>query len=682
MGANPHFGMGGDAAFLPGAGLSPQSPHSTASALSIHNIAKSFGRGGDKTQALDDVSFDLEPGVTALAGPDGAGKTTLLRLCAGLLRPDAGHITALGLDTVRRRDLVQAQVGYMPQSFGLYEDLSVAENLRLRAELHQLPTTEAEERIGRLLERAELAPFPQRKAGDLSGGMKQKLALITTLLPAPRLLLLDEPSVGVDPLSRREIFALIREAADAGAAVLMSTALNDEAARCDHILMLYEGKLTATGTAEDFRQKAEGRCFVLAPPPGMHPRLLQARLMDDEGILDAVPRAGKVRLITAGRALPALAAGAEPVAAGPEDGLMTFLARREKHPPESLPQFARAEAATAVAGVNDTGHAGAGAGTHSKSGATTDEPIDTRNVTTAGEATDAKRGTAAGEADHSKRDIITDAALQPKGGIAVSEPADTLGVHSKEAAPAEEVILAENLRRDFGTFTAVADTSFSVRRGEIFGLLGPNGAGKTTTFRMLCGLLPPTAGRLSVAGADMLRAGPAVRRKVGYAAQKFSLYGPLTVRENLEFFAGAYGMTGARRRERIQAVLEEFDLLPQARRPAESLPVGLRQRMGMAQALLHEPEILFLDEPTSGADPASRRLFWRRITALALAGITIVVTTHFMEEAEYCDQILIQDRGRVVAHGTPAAVLAQSGAPDMEEAFIRAVQQPPAGGGA
>ena len=337
--------MDGDATVLPGTGLSLQPTQPTASALSIHNIAKSFGQGADKTQALADVSFELEPGVTALAGPDGAGKTTLLRLCAGLLRPDVGHITALGLDTVRRRDLVQAQVGYMPQSFGLYEDLSVAENLRLRAELHQLPTTEAEERIGRLLERAELAPFPQRKAGDLSGGMKQKLALITTLLPAPRLLLLDEPSVGVDPLSRREIFALIREAADAGAAVLMSTALNDEAARCDHILMLYEGKLTATGTAEDFRQKAEGRCFVLAPPPGMHPRLLQARLMDDEGILDAVPRAGKVRLITAGRALPALAAGAEPVAAGPEDGLMTFLARREKHPPESLPQFARAEAA-------------------------------------------------------------------------------------------------------------------------------------------------------------------------------------------------------------------------------------------------------------------------------------------------------------------------------------------------
>ena len=565
----------------------PATPPGTSrqeSALIVNTLAKGFGKGGNRVEALRGVSFTLGPGITALTGPDGAGKTTALRCCAGLLPADAGEVRVLGLNAAEHPERIQAQVGYMPQTFGLYEDLSVAENLRLRAELYGLAPDAAQTRTARLLERSGLAPFPDRRAGDLSGGMKQKLALIAVLLAEPGLLLLDEPSVGLDPLSRREIFALIREAAAAGTVVLMSTALNDEAARCDHILVLHEGALRAEGSPEDFRLRAEGRCWRLTPPAGVLPRLLQAELLTDEHTVDAVPRGGAVRLITVGTEPPRVAASVEPVPARPEDGLMTLSA-------------------------------------------------------------------------HTAR--------------ALSLPSRSTGPVS--GGPAE-VIRAEGLRRDFGSFTAVADTSFAVNRGEIFGLLGPNGAGKTTTFRMLCGLLPPTAGTLRVIGADMLRAGPEVRRRIGYAAQKFSLYGPLTVRENLEFFAGAYGLSGRRREERIRAVLEEFDLIPQAERAADTLPVGLKQRLGMAQALLHEPELLFLDEPTSGADPASRRLFWQRITALAEAGTTVVVTTHFMEEAEYCDRILLQDKGRVIAYGTPAEVPAAFNAPDMEEAFIRAVQ--------
>ena len=236
------------------------------------------------------------------------------------------------------------------------------------------------------------------------------------------------------------------------------------------------------------------------------------------------------------------------------------------------------------------------------------------------------------------------------------------------------MIAVRDLVRKFGDFTAVASTSFDVRRGEIFGLLGPNGAGKTTTFRMLCGLLPATSGHLEVAGVDLRVARAKARARIGYVAQKFALYGNLSVRENLEFFAGAYGLRGAKAHARIDATITGFGLDPAAR--SGMLPVGYKQRLAMAAGLLHEPEIVFLDEPTSGIDPLTRRAFWRTITSLAESGVTIVVTTHFMEEAEYCDRIAIQDAGRMLALGTPAEVRRQAGdaASDMNDAFIAIVE--------
>ncbi len=254
----------------------------------------------------------------------------------------------------------------------------------------------------------------------------------------------------------------------------------------------------------------------------------------------------------------------------------------------------------------------------------------------------------------------------------VASPSRAAAVAGKE----QPVIVVRDLVRKFGDFTAVARTSFDVARGEIFGLLGPNGAGKTTTFRMLCGLLPATSGHLEVAGLNLRTARAAARGRIGYVAQKFALYANLTVLENLEFFGGAYGLRGEALRQRIRATLAQFELEPAA--ASGELPLGYKQRLAMAAGLLHEPEILFLDEPTSGIDPLARRAFWRTITALAQAGVTVVVTTHFMEEAEYCDRIAIQDAGEVLALGTPQQVRAEAGvdpSAEMNSAFIAIVEQ-------
>jgi ABC-2 type transport system ATP-binding protein len=256
--------------------------------------------------------------------------------------------------------------------------------------------------------------------------------------------------------------------------------------------------------------------------------------------------------------------------------------------------------------------------------------------------------------------------------------------HPLERHGGEVVVQVRDLVRRFGTFTAVDHVSFDVRRGEIFGLLGPNGAGKTTTFRMLCGLLPATGGTLRVADMDLRRARASARQRIGYVAQKFSLYGALSVTENLEFFASAYGLRGARKRDRISWALQQFALAPLAGLPSSQLPGGYKQRLAMAAALLHEPEILFLDEPTSGADPLARREFWRRITTLAEQGVTVIITTHFMEEAEYCDRVVILDAGRVLAQGRPAEIRSRARpapgqVPTMEDAFIAIVEEARAG---
>ena len=576
-----------------------------ANPLIVRDVCKAFRTPtGHLIQALDRVSFDIDPGtLTALVGPDGAGKTTLLRIATGLYGADAGQLQVLGLDPAVAAARVQAQIAYMPQRFGLYEDLSVQENLNLYAALHGVTEPQKRERFPKLLHMAGLAMFAERLAGRLSGGMKQKLGLACTLVGVPELLLLDEPTVGVDPLSRRELWEIIPQLTrQRGLTVLLSTSYLDEAERCDRAIVLHEGRVLAQGMPADVRKLASRRTFIALPPPGHSARGLQARLIDSPKVLDAVPEGGRVRFIVTDaydgdarpNISPADAAGVEvmPIAPRFEDGFMTLLRQAS---PEAHP-------APAIA---------------------LERPLKAR---------------------------LNDIVVEVRG-----------------------------LVRRFGGFTAVDHVDFAVHAGEIFGLLGPNGAGKTTTFRMLCGLLPATAGTLRVAGVDLRTARASARQRIGYVAQKFSLYGQLTVCENLEFFASAYGLRGTQRRRRIDWALQQFELSAFAATASEQLPGGFKRRLAMAAALLHEPDTLFLDEPTSGADPMARREFWRGITGLAEQGVTVVVTTHFMEEAEYCDHVAILDQGKVLAQGTPAQLRRHGlhkgeAEADMEEAFIRIVE--------
>ena len=551
---------------------------------------------GGQLEALAGVSLSVRKGeLTALVGPDGAGKTTFLRMVAGLLPADGGQLQVLGYDVARQPQQVQDRISYMPQRFGLYEDLSVQENLDLYADLHGVPVAERQARFERLLQMTDLAAFEQRPAGKLSGGMKQKLGLACTLVRSPELLLLDEPSVGVDPLSRRELWKIIQQLVrEEQLSVLVSTAYMDEAERCEQIFVLHQGRLLAQGNPAALTGKAQGLTWSVAPAAQQPPRELQAQLIDDSRhVLDAVPRAGSVRFILQPGVAPSDIAGLlqdQPPSQRPaelEDAFMMLL--RVQESPAPLPM----------------------------------------------------------------------AEVAP---IAIPQ----------DDAP---VIVVRDLVRRFGDFTAVASTSFDVHRGEIFGLLGPNGAGKTTTFRMLCGLLPASSGHLEVAGLNLRTARAQARARIGYVSQKFALYANLSVRENLEFFGGAYGLGGAQLHQRVADAISRFDLQGDAR--SGELPAGYKQRLAMAVGLLHAPEILFLDEPTSGIDPLARRAFWRTITGLAQQGVTIIVTTHFMEEAEYCDRIAIQDAGELLALGTPQQVREQAGADgvDMNAAFIGIVEQ-------
>lgn len=562
------------------------------------NLTKRFTR--DKKNlvtALDGVSFDARHGaLTALVGPDGAGKTTLLRLAAGLMRADEGTLVVLGLDTATQPQAIQDRISYMPQRFGLYEDLSVQENLDLYADLHGVGMQQREERYPRLMEMTALAPFRDRLAGKLSGGMKQKLGLACTLVRSPDLLLLDEPTVGVDPLSRRELWEIVSALVqDEKLSVVLSTSYMDEAERCSHVVVLHEGKVLADGVPGEISARAHGHSFIAASTVHESARSLQAALIDRPEVIDAVPQGGSVRAVLHAEHAAAIpGVSFEPTESNLEDGLMMLLREQTEARPA-------ANAAIELSG-------------------------------------DARRN---------DREIV---------------------------------IETHDVVRKFGDFTAVNQTSFQVRRGEVFGLLGPNGAGKTTTFRMLCGLLPATSGTLLVAGADLRRARAEARQNIGYVAQKFSLYGDLSTRENLEFFAGAYGLRGAHAARRIGWALDNFELRKRESTTTGTLPGGFQRRLAMAAALLHEPQIVFLDEPTSGADPLARREFWRRISALADHGTTIVVTTHFMEEAEYCDRIMIQDAGTMLAIGTPQQVRQQAGddghpAANMEAAFIAIVEK-------
>jgi ABC-type multidrug transport system ATPase subunit len=556
-------------------------------------VVKRFA--GGRAPAIDRLTIAIGPGrVTGLVGPDGAGKTTLLRLFAGLLLPDEGTIVVCGFDTRGDPTGLRQAVSYMPQRFGLYEDLTVEENLTLYADLRGVVGEERERAFDRLLRFTGLAPFTGRLAGKLSGGMKQKLGLACALIRAPQLMLLDEPSVGVDPISRRELWGMVYELVDQGIGVVWSTAYLDEAERCAEVLLLNEGRLLFAGPPGQLTSRVEGRSFLVQGAEAR--RQVLARALRRPEVIDGVIQGSSVRLV--------LKAGATPPAPA------------------------------------DLGADGA-----------TIRPAGPR---------------------------FEDAFVDLLGGGPKGE-SPLAGEGHSPVSGSEIVVEADDLTKTFGSFVAADHVNLHIRRGEIFGLLGPNGAGKSTTFKMLCGLLKPTAGSARVAGFDLYRAGSDARGRLGYMAQKFSLYGDLSARQNLNFFAGVYGLSGPRRRERVDRLAGALGLGPYLETNAGDLPLGFKQRLALACAVLHDPPVLFLDEPTSGVDPLTRREFWAHINALVERGVTVLVTTHFLDEAEYCDRIGLMYRSRVIAEGSPDELKERARTkdhpkPTLEDAFIALVE--------
>ena len=575
-----------------------------AEAAVLQDAAKRFPGPPGPVTALAGLSATIAAGqVTGVVGADGAGKTTLLRLLAGLLHPDAGRIRILGHDPAAGVRDLRDRIGYMPQHFGLYQELSVEENLRLYADLHGLPGEGRAERFRELMAFADLSDFGRRRAGRLSGGMKQKLGLACTLVRPPEVLLLDEPTVGVDPVSRRELWSIIYRLVDQGMSMVVSTAYLDEAERCQEVLLLHRGRLLDQGPPAEFAAGAAGRSYTLSGLAADTRRRLLTTLAARGDVADVVAQGQRLRLLTreAGRP-PALPAEAE-----------TAGGRLERVTPRFEDAFI-----TRLLDREETGEA-------------------------------ALFGGGTGEAPAS-RGLSGDA-------LALS-----------------------GVTRRFGSFTAVDRVGFQVRAGEIFGLLGPNGAGKSTLIKIMCGLLPPSTGRVEVAGVDARKAPARVRGRLGYMSQEFSLYGDLTPVQNLRFFCRAYGLRGSAVERRIGELLEEYALEEVARSPSAHLPLGYKQRLALANAVLHRPDIVLLDEPTSGVDPLARRAFWRRINQLAEAGVTVLVTTHFLEEAEYCDRIGVIHAGRLAALDAPEGLRARFATadnpePTLEDAFIGLIEQ-------
>ena len=587
--ARPAGGHAGDAPEAVQDAVAPQD----GIAVELRGLVMRFGA----VEALRGLDARIPAGrITGLVGPDGAGKTTLLRLLAGLMEPAAGQALLFGRPAREVAADAPNSIGYMPQRFGLYEDLSVMANLRLHARLRGLEGEARDALFDRLLAFTSLGPFTRRLAGRLSGGMKQKLGIACALLGAPRVLLLDEPGVGVDPLSRQELWQMVSELSDDGMTVIWSTAYLDEAARCPGIIMLDGGRILYDG-------RVEGRVFHV-PPGSEGSKAALARWTRTPGVEDALMQGSRIRVLL-GQDAPESTraavreAGGEDVPARLEDAYMHM-----------------------VGGLNQ-------------------EP--------------SPYGRTGGD-----------------GG----------GQVARLSVEAPERIVAQGLTKRFGTFTAADHISFTVRAGEIFGLLGPNGAGKSTTFRMLCGLSRPTSGQCSVDGVDLLRAGSAARSRLGYMAQKFSLYLDIPVRENILTCAELYGLAPERRKALLPVLAQALELTDYLDSRTLSLPLGQKQRLALLCATLHEPPVLFLDEPTSGVDVRTRRDFWKHITAMTGAGASVLVTTHFMEEAEYCDRMALIYRGAMISMGTPDALKAScrgmAGMPDdptLEDAFIASIRR-------
>lgn len=562
------------------------------SSVEIKNIIKKFpnnnsNNGNGNGYALDNLTLDIEAGkITGLIGPDGAGKTTLIRSIIGLLTPNSGEIKSLNFNPIFQKELLNEKIGYMPQKNGIYEDLSVIENLKLFATLKGVADKDFEKTFEYLLTFTDLKRFQERLAGKLSGGMKQKLGLACSLLGKPELLLLDEPSVGVDPISRLELMKMVKGLEQEGITILWSTAYLDEAQNFENCILLDKGKILYNGNPQELTNTMNNRVFLTRADDGNNRKLLKTIKTNWENVSDATIQSDYVRVV--------------------------FGSEIQKNKNKNL---------------------------------TPTKPI------------------------------FEDAVIDILGGAPKTESklAQNFIINHENI---EYLIEADNLVKRYGDFYAVKNNTFQIKRGEVFGLLGPNGAGKSTTFKMLCGLATPTSGTIKIMEEDIQINPTKARSYLGYMAQKFSLYGGLTVLQNLEFFAGIYGLYGKYKKEKIEEMINLFHFKKWINQNAEELPLGYKQRLALICATMHNPPILFLDEPTSGVDPLTRREFWNHINSLAEKGVTVMVTTHFMDEAEYCDRISLFYKGETIAIGSPTELKEKIGKDvTMEEAFIKLIEK-------
>jgi ABC-2 type transport system ATP-binding protein len=552
-------------------------------AIRCSELSKTYlGDTKDPVQALKSASFTVNPGeVFGMIGADGSGKTTTFRILSGVMDATSGTVEVLGKPPHESH----GQVGYLTQPFSLYQDLSVNENIGYAAGLHQVPSADARERADRYLEMFGMTAFRTRQAGRLSGGMKQKLALACALVSGPKILLLDEPTTGVDPVSRREFWDALAGLADHGMTIVVATPYLDEAERCSRVACIDSGEILDIDAPALLRSKlgltrlalrtldlrrtrdvlsnagAAGGCVRDVQRYGDHLDVMVRRAEQDEPAIRKYLSSCGVEVIACRQARPTL-----------ENAFVSLLrTRRHERDPEPLP-----------------------------------------------------------------------------GG----------GERRPKLAPGEAALSVSGLNKKFGEFHAVKDISFEIQRGEIYGLLGANGAGKTTAIKMICGLLQPSSGRIALLGHTERLRSAALRSRIGYKSQKFSLYDDLTLEQNLDFYASVYGIEGALREKRKKWVLAAAGLEGQGKLLTGKLPGGWQQRVAFGASVMHEPEIVLLDEPTSGVDPWARRTMWRMIDEIAGNGAAVLVVTHYLEEAEQCHRLGFMVDGKMAAHGTPRRIKA------------------------
>jgi len=542
-------------------------------AIIAENLTKQFG----DLVAVDDLSLQVKKGeIFGLVGPDGAGKTTTLRMLSSIMAPTSGEASVAGFDVIKDADSVKDNIAYMSQRFGLYPDLSVYENIEFYADLYGVAKRGRDAHIDGLLDFSYMRPFKKRRAGALSGGMKQKLQLVCALVHTPRILLLDEPTNGVDPVSRRDFWRILYRLLRQGVSILVSTAYLDEAERCSHVALISNGRLLAQGRPSEVKKMIQGSILNIRTQNARSVKNLLHQSLDCESVNVF---GGNVHVVARDVDL----------------------------------------AMTQAKGM--LGHAGI--------------------------AYDEMR-----TQSPSLEDVFVSVLKRQdnKGMYADTHENSDTSMQTKEV---DNAVIVKDLTRRFGDFVAVDSVSLAVGKGEIFGFLGPNGAGKSTVIRMLCGLLEPSGGEATVAGFDVRLHAEDIKHHIGYMSQSFSLYEDLKVEENINFYGGIYGLKGDRLERRKQWAINMAGLEDHVSSMTSTLSCGWKQRLAMACAILHEPPILFLDEPTSGVDPLSRRRFWDLIYEMAGNGVTVFVTTHYMEEAEYCDRIALIYRGKMIATGTP-----------------------------